>query len=323
MPSLHAYEIDSDRPLARLSGAPGPMGTIIVREAESSPLDEAATLGHMVIGRDERPAYALARTAGGVIAWHADAGSFALDPAGLSIRYRPADATRPFSETRWGDRLGSTAVPLLAAERDHGVVLHASANLIGDRALLVCGITGRGKSTLAAALAAAGWPLLAEDGVVVRDHGEPRIWPGLTGALITDEAAAGLGRGLEGERESDPRGRRLRPGVPLASGPASIGAVVVLMERGGSELRIREIERAKAHRELLAQVVAVERLGPRAFAASARLASRVPVALVALPDRLEALDDAAKRLAAWAGSDSVLTQSTRGGAADEGAGRGL
>jgi hypothetical protein len=94
-------------------------------------------------------------------------------------------------------------------------------------------------------------------------------------------------------------------GVAAAAGPALVGAVAVLMARGGDELRIREVDRAKAHRELLAQVVAVERLGPRAFSGTARLAAAVPVALVSLPDALGSLDEAAIGLAAWARSDRV------------------
>src|SRR5205823_12668941 len=96
--------------------------------------------------------------------------------------------TVPAGRLRWDDRLGSTAIPLLAAERG-GLALHASANLVRGGCLLICGVTGRGKSTLAAALAVLGHPLLAEDGAVVDfSGGSPTVWPGMRDALITGEA---------------------------------------------------------------------------------------------------------------------------------------
>lgn len=55
-------------------------------------------------------------------------------------------------------------LPVIAAH--HGkLVIHASGVAIGGDAVAFVGATGRGKSTLAAAFARAGWPFLSDDGL--------------------------------------------------------------------------------------------------------------------------------------------------------------
>lgn len=297
MASLHGYEIDCDCELRRLSEAAGELGSIRVRAARSSPLSRPGELLHYVESRGGGPLASVARVDGTVLAWLVDAGSFALDPASMEVSYCREDAERPEGELRWGDRLGSTVIPLLAAERG-GLAVHASANLIEGRALLICGITGRGKSTVAAVLAAAGHPLLAEDGVVVhRREEEAVVWPGMSGALVTSEVSSAIGADDEPSAGSpDHRGRRL-VAVPAADRPAPVGAVAILAEREGDAVKLEHLGAAKAHRELLAQVLSGGRAGRGSFAAAARLAEAKPVVLARIPDRVEAVPEAARALA--------------------------
>ncbi len=304
MASLHGYEIESDRALLRLSEASGELGSIRVRRAGSSPLDSSGELVQLIPDRDCAPRFGLARTGAALVAWHADAGSFAIDADSMEIAYRLDDAAAAEGALRWEDRLGSTAVPLLAAERG-GLALHASGNVVEGRCLVICAVTGRGKSTLAAGLAMLGHSLLAEDGVVVQEQdGQPVVWPGMTGALVTDAAAGVLGGNAMGpDGGPDQRGRRLRPGLPAADAPAPLGAIAILMERGGETVEIERVAAAKAHRELLTQVLSAARAGAVAFSVSARLAERVPVALVTVPDRIDSIGDAAKRVASLAASE--------------------
>jgi hypothetical protein len=300
MASLHGYEIDCDRPVARLSEAGGELGSIRVREADSSPIAGDGKLLHYVESRAGGPLAALARIDGDVVAWLVDAGSFAIDSTALEVSYRRQDAERPEGELRWGDRLGSTVIPLLAAERG-GLALHASANVIGGRALVICGVTGRGKSTLTAALAAAGHPMLAEDGVVVqRRESEALVWPGMAGALITDGIAAAIGVADTGREEADHRGRRLVQ-LTAADGPAPVGAVAILAERRGDRLELERLGAAKAHRELLTQVLSGGRVGIDSFAPTARLAEAVPVVLARMPDQADAVPGVASELASIVG----------------------
>jgi len=65
--------------------------------------------------------------------------------------------------------------------------LHASAIEVGQDCLAFCGESGAGKSTMAAALAQAGYPLLCDDLVVVhadRD-GCPLVWPSIMRPKLT------------------------------------------------------------------------------------------------------------------------------------------
>ena len=301
MGSLHGYEIESDRGVRRLSQARGELGSIRVMAADSSPLQASAELLHLILASDGGPNFTLARVGPRLVCWSADAGSFSLEPETLTIRYRRDDANRPLSELRWDDRLGSTIVPLLAGTLG-GFALHASANLVAGGALLTCGVTGRGKSTLAAALAAAGHPLVSEDGVVVRrPGGRAEVWPGLTGALVTGRVAEMIGARPPAGGSGDHRGRSLVP-VPAAAGPVPVAAVAILAERGGSKVRVERLSPARAHRELLAQVLSGLRAGRDSFSGTARLAERVPVALARVPNRLEDVPQAASALAALVGN---------------------
>ena len=304
MPSLHGYELDCDRSLSRVSEAVGRLGTIRIRASDSRPLAAHGALLHLVPGQDGDPVYTLAKVGPDLLSWHADAGSFAIDAEAMTVSYRVEDATRSDGELRWGDRLGSTAVPLLAG-RLGGLPLHASANLVDGRGLVICGVSGRGKSTLAAALGVRGHPLLAEDGVVVYRRGErAAIWPGMAGALVTESAAQAIGARPTVEEVRDRRGRSLLA-LPAAKEPVEVAAVAILAERTGEAVESLRLDAPRAHRELLSQVPAGGRGGPDAFSATARLAERTPVFLVRIPDRLAALGEAAEILSTLVQSDRV------------------
>jgi hypothetical protein len=296
MASLHGYEIDCDRELGRLSDAGGERGSIRIRAAEASPLSSEGELLHFVTGRDDAPLYGLARTGRDLVAWHTDAGTFAIDADAMTISYSRSDADRAEGELRWGDRLGSTAIPLLAAEQG-GLALHASGNLIDGRCLLICAVTGRGKSTLAAALAARGHPLVAEDGLVAhRRDGHAVVWPGMSGALVTEEAAEAIGASPAGRRGNPDRRSRVLVRLPAAQAPAEVAAIAILAERGGASVMVERLSRPRAHRELLAHALRGARVDSN-FSSAARLVETAPVAMVRVPDRIEAITEAASALA--------------------------
>jgi energy-coupling factor transporter ATP-binding protein EcfA2 len=205
----------------------------------------------------------------------------------------------------WEHRLGSTIVPLLLAERDD-LSLHAATVLVGGRAVLLCGPPGRGKSTLAAAMARRGHAVASEDGTVISDvESDPWVWPGQFGVRVTGAAMRALGR----EPPSDqPEGkfRRLiedRGEDPLP--PAVPAAVVLLRERGGPALEARRLD----------PVAALPAVAPHAFYGGperleitldrvARLVERVPVWAVRLPDELSRLGECAETIL-----DTVLRSS--------------
>ena len=302
MSSLHGYEIDSDVTLHRARETPGELGRITVRAVEDRPLDQPAELARLVVDADWSPHYASARLGARVLTWHSDAGSFVIDPPSMTIGHRAADTVLELGAERWEDRLASNAIPLLLGEIG-GLSLHAAANLVGDRALVICGVTGRGKSTLSAALAAAGHPSLGEDGIVLRpsDAGHA-AWPGARGSLLTEPAAAVVGVN-SANGPADPRGRRLHEGLRTADRPGQVALVAFLRERGGSKVAIERTDSAKTHRELIDHQLTAGRREARDFAGSARVAESVNGVLIRVPDSLDAVTEAAEKLASLAAED--------------------
>lgn len=78
---------------------------------------------------------------------------------GTSILLQPSAACDPGDLVLY---LLGTCFAILLQQRGR-VVLHASAVAVGDRAMLFCGASGMGKSTMAAMLSDRGFPLLNDD----------------------------------------------------------------------------------------------------------------------------------------------------------------
>jgi hypothetical protein len=76
--------------------------------------------------------------------------------------------------------------------------LHASAIEVGEVCLALCGESGAGKSTVAAALAQAGYPLLCDDLVIVHPdrEGGPWVWPAIMRPKLTRHSMDLLGGGV-------------------------------------------------------------------------------------------------------------------------------
>jgi hypothetical protein len=108
---------------------------------------------------------AAARTGSG---WEFEPGRFLLRLRGVMdvlIRDGNSIVARPVANCDPGDLvlfLLGTCFAVLLQQRGR-VVLHASAVAVGDRAMLFCGASGMGKSTMAAMLSERGFPLLNDD----------------------------------------------------------------------------------------------------------------------------------------------------------------
>ncbi len=158
-------------------------------------------------------------------------------------------------------------------------------------ALIATGPAGAGKSTTAAAALAAGWPVLADDLLVVRPGpGAPAVTGVPRPLAVPPDVGAHLGRPLGG----DPRGRRAVD-AELAGGWHPIAAVLVL---GHGDHAATEAVRIRA-------VDAVRALTTAHFPAAidGRMRSWFPVAarLARLPAwRLDLGADPADRLAGTA-----------------------
>ncbi len=137
--------------------------------------------------------------------------------------------------------LSGSVFGVLLHQRNH-LVLHASAVLVGGKAVLFCGASGAGKSTLAAALGERGYPLVADDqcAIEIGTDGIPRTEADGRQMRLWDRSIAELGLG---NRRGDPMRNRLRKFYvePNETRLASVvvGAVYALNEiRGDQEPRI-------------------------------------------------------------------------------------
>jgi hypothetical protein len=274
MGSIHGYEIASGLPLRRLSAAPGIRGRIRLECASRSLLDHFGELtAWMEWDGIEDQSFALARTAGGLLACCSATGTFEIDAAAATITV----AGRRLDEA-WEHRVGTTAVPLLLSERGD-LALHASAVTVDGRAFLFCGPSGRGKSTLALLASQLGHPVVSEDGVVVTvNGGGPTAWPGPRGIQVSDGLRM-LGSGLE------------------PTGPAPVAAICHLAERG-DELSVNRLSPAEALPALAPNLIHAggpESLRP-AFAQLARAVQGTALFRVTMPDRISEAPTAARAL---------------------------
>jgi hypothetical protein len=175
---------------------------------------------------------------------------------GRDIAVAPAPGRLP-NET--AALLVGTVLGILLQQRGR-IVLHASAVEVGNRAMLFCGASGDGKSTLAAGLSKAGHALLSDDlcAIELRAAGPPAVHPDGQGLTLWAEAldaldlkapAGGAVRaGLEKYRVEPPSGR--------AAGPLPVAAIYELRESRGS---------AACAIEALAGMDAVRALGNSAY----------------------------------------------------------
>jgi hypothetical protein len=241
---------------------------------------------------------AVARLDRGLLVHSRRGGTFLLDAG----RGRVEAAPQPDAGGWFSHLLTAGVLPMLLAERGD-FVLHAAAVLNGrGEAMLLCGPSGRGKSTLAVALCARGIPLLCEDGVAVSlGEATATAWAGTVGVRLAPSDLDVAGEGLPPLRPIDELdGKRLylldeRTQPPLLSAP--VGAVVALAPRECGELELSRLASADAVAALLANTTSPGPAGLEvAFALAARLAAAVPVFRLRVPEDLAAVGEAADRL---------------------------
>lgn len=287
MGSLYGFTIESELPLERLNLACGTRGELRIERA-GAPLgapDQAPT-GALIDGQGRcwYASYELA--GGGCLLELPPTVSFLLEPEEGRIVVDSRDDDAELLE----HRIASSAICTLLSLRGD-LVLHASAVEVDGRAVIFCGPTQRGKSTLARALGEAGCRVLGEDGIAIGLAGEaPIAFPGARGVRMRS-----------GERGENGRWRTRLVGDPGGGEPppSPVGAIVLLGERG-EELEVEPLERAQALALLTPNLI---HSGGRAaigvaFAGLATLLGATPAFEVSLPDDLGELPATARKLLA-------------------------
>jgi hypothetical protein len=279
--SLYGFEIESALELRRLNRAQGVRGTLrveVAAEALAEPAGEPAGVLEDETGRRWYASYEIGADC--MLAMPPTV-TFMLEPAAGRVIVEPHDEDGELLE----HRIASSAICTLLAMRGD-LVLHASAARVDGRALVLCGPTRRGKSTLVRALGAAESPVLSEDGLAVSLAGESLAFPGARGIRVRG--------GVDGRLVT------LAPDPgPAEPAPCPVGAVVLLAERGDS-LQVERLEPSRALALLTPNLV---HSGGRAaiaaaFASLARLLGSVPAFRASLPDDLVALPEATRDLLA-------------------------
>lgn len=283
MGSLYGFEIKSEVPLRRLNSAAGSRGELTLERAAVPLAVPAGEPAGSLVGEDGYCWYASYELEGGECLLRLPpTGSFLLDPKRGRVVVEPTDDDAELLE----HRIASSAVcTLLALQGD--LVLHAAAVEAEGRAIVFCGPSLRGKSTLAAALGAAGCRLLAEDGVVVAQGArEPLAYPGARGVRMRRTSNDGATRT---ELLGDPG-----PGEPE---PCPVGAIVLLGERRDA-FAVESLEPVQALTQLTPNLVHSGGRGSigAAFARLAALLGSVPALRASLPDDLASLPLAAREL---------------------------
>jgi hypothetical protein len=236
---LYGLAVETDRPLPGLAPAeaPGPpdlrmwLGSIPRSEFPHAAQRPWYASPRVTVG-EEPSMLALRDEAGGYRLRYADGIEFRVDAGGTRIACAwPADLALEDAATYL---LGSLFGFVL---RLRGVSsLHASAVAIGDRSVSICGPAGSGKSTTAAAFAARGRPVLADDVVPLLERADGvyahpayphlRLWPDVLPALYGSADLPPLTPGW------DKRWRDLAADGAFHPAPLPLGAVYVL---GGRE----------------------------------------------------------------------------------------
>ncbi|RMF11297.1 MAG: HprK-related kinase A [Alphaproteobacteria bacterium] len=182
-----------------------------------------------------------------------------------------------------------------SSENDRFVFFHAASLMRAGRVLILPGVPGAGKSTLAAALMLDGWTLLSDEYALIDPHVR-RLAPLPRPVSLKNESIAiirerchrqgDLGPVHRGTPKGDVAFLRAPSVAADARWPA--GAVVFPEYRSGASARLVRLESVEALTRLLVSAMNFAAQGEAGMSALALLSNEVPV--FALP--YERLDDA-------------------------------
>ena len=287
------YEVRSALPFRYLRGGTGEQ-PLVVEEAPA-PVGEPGAAPVLTWQPPDQPYRArLHEVAGGYRLWIDGTGWFGVYPREGRIEVPPGGDPVRREERVWG------LPALLCFLRRGDLPLHAAAVDVGGAALLLAGPRMFGKTTLAAAFAAAGYRVLAEDLSCLRADPIPSVVPGPAMLRVRPDVAGDLDVEPGAASSSDDRVHvaldRERRGD---CAPVPVRAVVFL--RPADEgISLEEIDPAEALPDVwaLSFKLPTDEDRTRAFASITRLLDVVPALNLRRPVQIGALSDALEVLTA-------------------------
>lgn len=277
--------VASDWPLPELPTADGEPASIEIERGSAAFDDPDLVWFREWRVPDEDPWLAAARLpAGGYLVRVPALADFLIDDAGRCVRVvRTADT----SDDTLRHLLLDLILPLVMTHRGE-LVLHASGALSGSGALLFIARSGAGKSTIAAALAARGARVVADDAIAVRRDGDELVAIGAySGLRLWSDAPSPVAKRRIGPADSS---------IPFATTPVRVAGIYVLEPAASGSIRIDPLPPREALMALVANSYVLdcsdrgrlERQLDRAIACG----GAVPIRRLAFPhdaDRLEEL----------------------------------
>ncbi|OGO56594.1 MAG: hypothetical protein A2V85_02075 [Chloroflexi bacterium RBG_16_72_14] len=286
--SCAGHLVHSDIPF-RILRAGGDGSALAVRETRGAEPD-----GELLARWSPRPGNPfhgrLLRTGATFAFWASDAGWFLVDPAEPSITLSAGDG--PLSLTA-EVRLFGVPSTLIALEQGD-VCLHAAAVEIGGRAVVLAGPSRHGKTTLAAAFAAAGHRLLTEDMTRCTMAAGPAVFPGPAVVRLRPDVVDGIripgASSVEVERE---RVFVMLDGPQRGTGSPVPLAAILFLRDGPGPGQLDPAPSVDAIRDLwsLAFTLPTDASRGAVFGRVADLAARVPVLDLRRELRLDTLPD--------------------------------
>ena len=227
----------------------------------------------------------------------------------VDLRERSVSADRlsrrPIARSGVEFVLACRVLPWLARVQRGALPLHAVAVSFEGRALLVCGDSGTGKSTLAARLLGLGCDLLGDEPVVVDVVGDEVVAQHGSWRLRVNDGSPAhgdlVGQGFDIVDNHGKAAAVLSRGVDAVSAGVPVAAIVVLRARDplATTPQMQTCDGLGATRELMSHRYCIAGPVPVVrgdFAAAAAIASRVPVVRVSMPDSIDHLAAAAQLL---------------------------
>lgn len=185
-----------------------------------------------------------------------DQADFAIDIGAGTIAAVPApDLSAAALETLYRNSI----VPIIGNHAG-GLNLHGSAVATDHGALAFIGISRRGKTTLAGAFAAAGYPFLTEDCVTLDHDGSDYLVQPMRPVLrvFHDSASFLLGNRPGWQDEDAKREVDASTVLPFAKGPAPLRHIFILGPGEAEEVTIRQLGEGDAMAQLMQQAFVLD-----------------------------------------------------------------